>query len=300
VKGPDVALYLSHPRVAAAGLSKPGFEVYRQFVVMARPSGEVRWALGDNQLHRMTRYSVSSVRRARRELVHKGLLLQLQAGTGRDRSQYALVPLTAALEASMQAAVGAEDMALDHPPAGVDAATGEVLDQAAVESPSGPPRVVRLNTQGGHPDHPYTRAGGSTKYSGPSGYHPPTPLRVPAAAVSTDVPDSQADQERLRRADPPRGTGQPSPARRGGCKKHPARAKPSCQFCRATPTPERIGAAASVDACLRHPGQRAPSCPGCRADRIARPDSPDERRSEEGEGRPPLSGDGSGAPGNGP
>jgi hypothetical protein len=295
VKGPDVALYLSAPRVAAAGLSKPAYEVYRQLVVMARPTGEIRWALGDTQLWRMTRYSVSSVRRARRELVHKGLLVQLQAGTGRERSQYALVPLTAALEASLPVAVGAEDMALDHPPAGVDPATGEVTDQAAARSQSRPPRVVRLNTQGGHPDHPYTRAGGSTKYSGPSGYHPSTPLPAPAA-VSSGVPGSQAEEERLRRAQP-RSASQPSPAGRGGCSKHRARAKPSCQWCQPTPTATNL---ADPARCRLHPGQRAGTCSACRSDRIARPEPGDEPRSEEGGGRPPLSGDGHAGPGNGP
>lgn len=296
MRGPDVRLYLGHPRVAQAELSKPAHAVYTQLVVMARPNGEIRWALGDRQLRRMTPYSLASVRRARRELVHKGLLLQLQAGTGRERSQYALVPLTAAIEASMPVAVGAEDMALDHPPAGVDPATGEVLDQAAAQTSSGPPRVVTLTTQGDQVDHPYTRADLLYEVRLPFGVPPPCPPPGTPAAVSTGVPGSQAEEERLRRAQPSSGS-QPSPARRGGCSKHRARAKPSCQWCRPTPTAGHVD---DPERCPRHVGQRASTCSACRSERIARPDPPDEPRCEEGGGRPPLSGDGQAVPGSGP
>lgn len=107
-RGMTLAVQRQVLATAPPDLSRPARRVLEVLGFLCGPKNGIRWPVGDSRLVRETGYSLSSVRRGRRELVSRGLLEVEAVGLGRDRSRYRLLQLEA-VQAPLAVAVGAEN-----------------------------------------------------------------------------------------------------------------------------------------------------------------------------------------------
>jgi hypothetical protein len=167
---------------APADLSRPARSVLSALAFMAGRDG-LRWPVGDSRLMRDTGYSLSSVRRGRRQLVARGLLQVEEVGAGRSRSVYRLLQLEA-VAAPLAAAVGAEN---EHA-----AGSGRTPPVVNLTTPTrartlffeGSPALTQHQGQGPNGDTEVEPLRGAEPHIGPAdaGRRPPCPRAVSRGA----------------------------------------------------------------------------------------------------------------------